>query len=362
MMDEFWDYDDFSLAGCARPARKALQFIASHGGATSRWQSVIISMDMFTVCHEVLDFLRSSLLPELQHLELNLHGPDDSDQNDEDAFEDALLLDSLPLFDRPPSKLRTINAKRLPNRFLFGHPNQLHLPSLTRLELDFAADPPAPSELSALLRVTIQLAVLRFCLDGSDLGDPFELEPQHPKVHLRHLREFGLSWVREANWPLSVVMMLDAPHVEILEIDLSQCRRGSDKLLEYLTHGGNELAPQSPFPSVTCLNLEAGPRTGLLQSFLGAQPRINYLEIPPCLLEVLSVEPWLVPGLKHLRVVRYDANDSDIRKLVVARARARLPLEIIDTPVPIYNWTQSVKQKHLGVEREFRFYDLAVVT
>ncbi|KAG9086701.1 hypothetical protein FS749_003439 [Ceratobasidium sp. UAMH 11750] len=157
-------------------------------------------------------------------------------------------------------------------------------------------------------------------------------------------------------------MMLDAPHVEILEIDLSQCRRGSDKLLEYLTHGGNELAPQPPFPSVTCLNLEAGPRTGLLQSFLGAQPRINYLEIPPCLLEVLSVEPWLVPGLKHLRVVRYDANDSDIRKLVVARARARLPLEIIDTPVPIYNWTQSVKQKHLGVEREFRFYDLAVVT
>ncbi|KAG8710704.1 hypothetical protein FRC08_016809, partial [Ceratobasidium sp. 394] len=153
MTGAFWnDLKTGTAEECAERARQALKFIVSHGGVASRWQSVIIATDAFGPHRAVAEFLRSIPLPELRYFDLVFLGPSELDEFDEFAFEEAMTIEPLPLFQDPPPRLRTLKVQGLPNPFLFGHSNQLHLPGLTCLKVDFVDSPPRLLDVSTLLQ------------------------------------------------------------------------------------------------------------------------------------------------------------------------------------------------------------------
>ncbi|KAG9090312.1 hypothetical protein FRC07_012138 [Ceratobasidium sp. 392] len=173
MTGSFWDgLADGTLEARTEQARDALGFIISHGGAISRWQTTIITTDGYNTQLVVANFLASIPLPELWYLELDF-APRKFDEEYDAALAEVMLLESSPLFQDFPSKLRTITVKGLPNLFLFGHRNQLHLPGLTHLKLDFVGSSPSLLDVSTMLQVTSQLTVLHltfaFTADGLPL-------------------------------------------------------------------------------------------------------------------------------------------------------------------------------------------------
>ncbi|KAG8747134.1 hypothetical protein FRC10_002183 [Ceratobasidium sp. 414] len=332
MTEAFWgDAEPWVAGECAERAQEALEFIVSHGGATPRWRSVIISTDAFGPHRAVADFIRSTPLPELEYFELKFQGPSEFGGEDELAFQEATIIEPLPLFRDPPSRLRTLKVKGLPNPFLFGHSNQVQLPSLTTLHLDFVDFPPRLLDVTTLLRVTSQLVVLHLTFEFTEPA-PVEPNLHMPKTHLRYLREFGLLHVKEGLWPANFLMGLEAPNVDFLQIGVVECEIGSSNLVEYLADGGDKTNPRPVFPSVTHLKAWLGGRhnpTKLLKALLRAHPRITLLEIPFIpKLDALLVKPWLAPGLQHLRAI--GSTGSELKKVVGARTKAKLPLRMVD--------------------------------
>ncbi|KAG8687209.1 hypothetical protein FRC09_013632 [Ceratobasidium sp. 395] len=140
--------------------------------------------------------MQSVPLPELQYFKLGLE-PTDFNEEYNLALAEATLVDPSPLFLDIPTKLDTVKIKGLSNPFLFGHSNQLHLSSLTHLELDFVGSPPSLLDISRMLQVTGQLIVLHLTF-GFIKPNLIELDLRMPKIKLHHLRELGLLFVKEA--------------------------------------------------------------------------------------------------------------------------------------------------------------------
>ncbi|KAG9086703.1 hypothetical protein FS749_003441 [Ceratobasidium sp. UAMH 11750] len=298
-------------------------------------------------------------MPELRYLELVFDGPAELDPEDEIALYNATLLNPLSLFKKSPTKLRTVKLGGVPNPFLFGHSNQLRLPSLTHLDLAFVYYTPGLPDLKALLRVTTQLVVLRLDFDLLGPLEPHQINPRLPQVYLHHLREFELSNVQDALWPLNLLMITNAPALEYLNLHLGQCETGCDKLIEYLGNGGSISNSQPRFPSITHLRawFDAGDRSTKrrLQALLRAYPQITRLDIPFGPLDALLVQPWLVPNLKHLWVAGRPG--SEIKKVVAARANAKLALELVESDVLSKHMIKPRERKYLASEVEFRFFD-----
>ncbi|KAG8738808.1 hypothetical protein FRC10_006461 [Ceratobasidium sp. 414] len=361
MREEFWDNtEDGTTEECTERAQEALRFIVSHGGATSRWQSVFIITDAFGPHRAVIDFLGSSPMPELQYLQLHFEGPSDLDEEDELDLYQSTRIKPLQLFQQPPSKLHTARLAGVSNPFLFGHSNQLQLPSLTHLKLAFVNTPPSVSDLSALLRVTTRLEVLHFGLDAVDPTEYNKLNLRLPKIRLNHLRELAFLDIRDALWPLNVVMILEAPNLEYLQLGLVECEADGDKLIDYLVDGDNKSAPRAVFPSLIRLKalLDDGDLSARLklESLLRAYPRIVHLEIPFFPLDTLLVKPWLVPNLQHLQVA--DRRGSEIKRVVAARSRAKLPLKVVESDVFSKELIRPAERKYLAGKVDLRFFNI----
>ncbi|KAG8723747.1 hypothetical protein FRC12_024442 [Ceratobasidium sp. 428] len=99
MTEAFWNGSTIRATEqeYAELARKALEFIASCGGVTSRWQTVVISTDGFSSHHAVADFLRSVSLPDLQYFKLDFE-PSDFNEEYDLALAEATPVDPSPLF------------------------------------------------------------------------------------------------------------------------------------------------------------------------------------------------------------------------------------------------------------------------
>ncbi|KAG9127963.1 hypothetical protein FRC07_006980 [Ceratobasidium sp. 392] len=357
MTEEFWNNtENGTTQECTERAQEALEFIVSHGGVTSRWQTVEVLTDAFGPHRAVADFLRLSSLPELRYLELAFLGPNEFDDEDVDAFVGAATVEPLPLFRDPPSKLRTVKVAGLPNPFLFGHSNQLHLPHLTHLTMSFVDSPPQLADLNALLQVTSQLAVLRLNFGMVEPGFN-DLDPQVPTVRLAQLREFALVNVKEAFWPLVFFMRLEAPNVDIVEIDLSECEIGTGALVDRLADGGDKTDPRPVFPSVTHLKVSFGENdaTALLKTLLHTCPQITQLEIPFVPLDALLVKPWLAPNLQRLWVA--GCRGPELRRFVDARIKAKLPLKAVYSDPDSGSLIKSADREYLSGRVEFKFID-----
>ncbi|KAG9075793.1 hypothetical protein FRC06_009885, partial [Ceratobasidium sp. 370] len=360
MREEFWDNtENGTTEECTERAQEALKFIVSHGGITSRWQSIFIITNAFGPHRAVIDFLGLSPMPELQYLRLLFEGPAELDEGDELDLYEATRIKPRQFFHQPPSKLHTARLGGVPNPFLFGHPNQLRLPSLTHLELAFVDSPPRLPDLSALLRVTTHLEVLHFGLDAVDPAGRHKLNSHLPKIQLNHLRELALLDIRDALWPLNLLMIIKAPNLEYLNLHLGQCETGCDRMIEYLANGGNKSDPQPHFPSITHLRawFDAGNRSTRhrLETLLRAYSQIIRLDVPFGPLDALLVRPWLVPNLKHLWVA--GCPGSEIKKVVVARAKAKLPLEVVESDVLSKHMIKPRERKYLTSRVDFRFFD-----
>ncbi|KAG8706538.1 hypothetical protein FRC08_000992 [Ceratobasidium sp. 394] len=360
MMEDFWSGVKSGMAGaCTELSRKALEFIVSHGGATSRWQSVSIATDLLGPHLAVAEFLRSSSLPELRYLELTSHAPAHFTGLDMMALRTAMNTEPLPLFQDPPSKLCTVKIGGLPNPLLFGHSNQLHLPNLTHLELSFVGSPPKLSDLVALFQATPQLVVLHLDYDLEVFPLSTDPNPQAPKIRLIQLREFALiNHVWNASWPLSFLTRLEAPNVDLLHIRLVECDGSSGAFVECLADGGDKATPRPIFPSVTRLKImpRPGDATPLLKTLLRAHPRITLLEIPSIPLDALLVEPWLAPNLQHLFVEGRPG--SELKKVVDARAEAKLPLKAVYSDPSSGTLINPADREYLSSKVEFKFVQL----
>ncbi|KAG9086702.1 hypothetical protein FS749_003440 [Ceratobasidium sp. UAMH 11750] len=360
MREDFWENtENGTTEECTERAQEALKFIVSHGGITSRWQSIFIITDAFGPHRAVIDFLRSSPMPELRYLRLHFEGPAELDEGDEFDLYEATRIKPLRLFQQPPSKLHTARLAGVPNPFLFGHSDQLQLPSLTYLELAFVYTPPKLSDLSALLQVTTHLEVLRFRFGRVDPTERHKLSSRLPKIHLNYLRELAFLDIRDALWPLNVVMVLEAPNVELLQLGLAECNVGDAKFAKYLVEGGNKSAPRTVFPSLICLKvlLNSGDRSASLklESLLRAYPQITHLEIPYFPLDALLVKPWLVPNLQHLRVA--DRRGSEIKRVVAARARGKIPLKAVEADWFSEELIKPVERKYLAGKVDLKFFN-----
>ncbi|QRV79328.1 Serine/threonine-protein kinase [Ceratobasidium sp. AG-Ba] len=354
MTESFWNLtEDGTTENCTERARDALNFIVSHGGVTSRWRSVVIGTDAFGPHRTVLDFLRSSPVPELRLLELQFNGPAEFDLDDETAMHRATAIKPLTLFKHPPSKLHSIKLGGVPNPFIFGK-NQLCLQSLTSLSLVFVDDVPKLPDFKAVLQATTQLAVLRL---DFDMVAPLKSHKSTFKsqIQLDHLRELEFSNVEDGLWPLNLLMMFKAPNLEYLNIHVAGS--GCDKLLDYVAKGGNERSPQPLFPSITHLRIWldandyfAKPR---LRSLLSAYPQITRLDIAFGPLDALTIHPWLVPSLKHLMVV--GRRGAEVKRVVAARHKAGLPLEAVDFDDWSSHLMKPAERKYLESKVNLRF-------
>ncbi|KAG9119268.1 hypothetical protein FRC07_005776 [Ceratobasidium sp. 392] len=357
MTQDFWNStENCSARERAKRAHKALDFIVSHGGATSRWRSVAITTKTFYSHHVVVDFLRSSPLPELQFLVLRFHGPNDDDEEDEAALFSAIDAQPLSLFRHPPSKLHMMKLEGLPVPLLLEHPNQL--PSLTHLDLWCVCSVPRLSDLYALLRTTTELAVLHLDLELLDPAGAYEPDPSVSKIRLPRLKELALYSIKEVRWLLDTLMMLEAPKIEFLRISRIQCEASIEELVHYLVDGGDKLAPKPVFPTVThlwvCFAGLSDP-TSLLKVLLSAYPQITRLVIPCIPLDALLVKPWLVPNLQQLESV--GRLGSEYKKVVAARTLANLPLRVVVADIRYGHLIMLSDRKYISKKVEFRFLD-----
>ncbi|QRV79478.1 Serine/threonine-protein kinase [Ceratobasidium sp. AG-Ba] len=354
-MRQFWDCTKSERATAwAKHARKALSFIVSHGGATTRWRSVIIQVDCFASLRAVSEFLRTSPLPIIQFLELLLDCPSEVDGSDETAFHSGSFTKPVPLFKDTPHNLRTARLHGFPNPFLFGHSNQLHLPGLVRLDLQFVDSPPNLRDISSLLKVTSQLEVLRFDFGWVEPEITDASTPQ-PKIQLPRLREFALKFIKEGFWPLHLLMTLNAPNVEYFQLGLGECEVGDKELVQFIADGETS---KPIFPEVTRLEVHLGTEpeaTPLLKILLQAHPKVTVLELPWTTLGPLSGKPWLVPRMERLRVA--GCRGSELRKVVMARTKAKLPLKIVEAGLVFSNLIKSADRKYLKKTVQFRFVD-----
>ncbi|KAG8710705.1 hypothetical protein FRC08_016810 [Ceratobasidium sp. 394] len=359
MTEDYWNTENEALEVCVERAQKALEFIVSHGGVTSRWRSVSITTEAFGPHRVVVDFLRSSPLPELQSLMLSFDGPSELDEEDTLDLVDTMYLRPMPLFQDPPPKLHTVHIGGLSNPFLFGHSNQLQLPGLTHLRLHPICLLPPLSDFRALLAATTGLVSLHLDLEMAHPTKSHNPDLYISKVQLPHLREFGLYAINETYWPLNVLKMLEAPNVEELQVGRVSCEASIKELVHYLADGGNKSTPQPVFPSVNYLWLSlagVSDSTALLKTLLHAYPRITRLDIPFIPLDALLVKPWLARNLQHLRAT--EGRGSDFRKLVAARARAKLPLKVLETDIRSGHLIKPADRKYLSSKLDFRFLDM----
>ncbi|QRV94118.1 Serine/threonine-protein kinase [Ceratobasidium sp. AG-Ba] len=333
MTGDFWKgLPSDKAKDCAKRCREALSFILSQGGVTSRWRSIVISTDAFAPHVAVAKFLRDSLLPILKYLELKFDGPSNSDSMDKIMFSVTMSIRPMPLFKETPSSLRVAKLAGFANPFIFGHSNQLQLPGLTRLELDFVDTPPDLSDISSLLRVTSQLEVLRFSFGWTACNPDNDAGPPLSKVELPCLQDLGLLFMKEGYWSRSFLMMLEAPRVEHFQLNMQDCEVEARVIIQPFTTPGRKPTPNIIFPSVTCLKLVLGSdsydSTPILEALLLAHPKTTVLEVSWAPLKALAAKPWLVPDMKHLRVSWCDG--SELRKAVMARTEAKLPLKLVE--------------------------------
>ncbi|KAG9081803.1 hypothetical protein FRC07_014411 [Ceratobasidium sp. 392] len=357
MTESFWDdLADGTPEARIGQTRDALEFIISHGGATSRWQAIIITTDGYDTQLAAANFLASIPLPELWYLELDFT-PSEFDEEYDIALTEATLVKSSPLFQNPPSKLRTITIKGLPNPFLFGHRNQLHLPGLTHLKLDFVGSSPSLLDVSTMLQITSQLTVLHLTFEFTADGVTHGLDSRVPKIRLQHLRELGLLYIKEAFWPLNFVMVLEAPKLDFLQIGVVECEAGSAEFVEYLADGGNKTSPRPVFPSVTHLRAWLGEDdpTALLEALLRAHPRTTRLEVPFIPLDALLVKPFLAPNLQRLRAT--GLSGPELKKVVDARLNAGLPLKVVEVDPIFGRGIRTTDRKYLSSKVEFHFVE-----
>ncbi|QRV79479.1 Serine/threonine-protein kinase [Ceratobasidium sp. AG-Ba] len=333
MTDGFWKGLASDKANdCAERCREALSFILSHGGVTSRWQSVVISTDAFAPHDAMAKFLRDSLLPTLQYLELKFHGPSNSDSMDELMFNIMMSVIPMPLFRETPSSLRVVKLAGFANPFIFGHFNQLQIPGLTHLELDFVGTPPDLSDISSLLRVISKLEVLRFSFGWTDSNPDNKVDPPLSKVELPCLQDLGLFFMKEGYWSQSFLMMLEAPRVEHFQLNMGECEVEARAIMQLFTTPGGKHIPNIIFPSVTRLKVvldrNSYDSTSILEALLLAHPKTTVLEVSWAPLKALAAKLWLVPDMQHLRVSGCDG--SELREAVMARTEVKLPLKLVE--------------------------------
>jgi hypothetical protein len=357
MSEDFWaETEDGTTEECTERARDALNFIVAQGGVTSRWRSISITTDMFGPHRAVIDFLGSSAMPALRYLELTFRGPSEFDDEDEFAMGEATFIKPIPLLKTPPPHLHTVKLQGVPNPFLFGHPTQPSLSGLTRLELAFVKDHPDLSHLSTLLAANPQLFALSLNMDMTDPFVPHKLNRHVPKIQLPNLRELALLHVLDTPWPLNVMMMIDAPNVDYLSLNLCECDPNYNDLLHYIANGGNASNPRPLFPSVThlmvCLNEEYDCTAGL-RILLAAHTKITLLDLLYTPTAALLAKPWLVPNLEHLRVA--GCRGLDLKKVVSTRARAKLPLKVVEVDALTGHRIKKAERKYLKGKVDFGF-------
>ncbi|QRV94096.1 Serine/threonine-protein kinase [Ceratobasidium sp. AG-Ba] len=362
MTEGFWAYTVQGVTEeCTQRAEEALDFIVSHGGTTSRWRSVTITTDAFGPHHAVIDFLASNPLPELRHLQLMLEGPSMFDEFDEAALLDAAEFEPVPFFQDPPAKLNVVKLAGVPNPFLFGHTNQFALPTLTRLDLAFALILPTIEEFATLLKATNQLEVLRLDFSSIELEEDVEYPDQHTPIDLPHLRELALIQVLDSLWSTHLVMMLDAPNVEYLQLDLVDFGEPGDEddLVGYLVNGGNREAPRPPFPSITRLGVQLRefPRTitKLLKALLLAHPQITRLDVPFMPLDAVNASPRTAPKLNYLQVA--GCTGAEVKRVIAARTRAKAPLKVIEFDIHYKDRIRPEEMNFILSKVELRFWD-----
>lgn len=316
--------------------KDALDFIINHGGATSRWRSFWIQTSVYCAYLAVADLLQSSPMPSLQRLEMVFLGPAEF-EGDWIPFYDAVDSPSpkLLLHNPPPPQLRTVRLERIPNAYLFGHPDHPQLVGLTHLELEFVERHPNLGDLHKVVAACPNL--VSFWLDSGSTDEPFHAPPvttpsEHlSRIYLPELRALSLSHITSPEWDIGVLAMLDAPKLEVLRVAFEfYLQRGEyyPQIIDLLTRGIDKENPKPYFPSLTRLSYDiATDPTEDLQLLLTVYPGITSLSLPsgPPLTALFN-KPWLAPNLKRLRTPM----GPDLKKLVAARHKAGLPLKIVE--------------------------------
>ncbi|QRW12049.1 F-box-like protein [Ceratobasidium sp. AG-Ba] len=191
---------------------ESLAFIVSKGGATSRWASLKVWGGLPGVLFATIDFITGANLDNLHTLGL-VNDPDDPGLL-QDLVSKALLERGTPqlaLFHNPPPLLRHVELFGIASDFLFSNPTPPRLCNLSHLELSTIPTLPRLESLEELLSNNLGLESLVL-----DMGLVHDLEASR----LRSLRRFVLKEPMNTSWALFVLMMIDAPGLEMFVLDL----------------------------------------------------------------------------------------------------------------------------------------------
>lgn len=357
MSEDFWDgTEEGTMEECAQRARSALEFIVAHGGVTSRWQTISIHTDIFYAHRAVINFLGSSPMPRLRYLELLFDGPNEIDEEDEEAYENTQLYQPALLLSAPPSCLETLKLQGVPNAFLFGHPAQPQFSNLVHLELELVLSYPNLHDLGLLLTANPQLSV--FYLDMGSANEYLQPTDHNlSKVNLPHLKKFALLRIFTSSWVLDLVMMIDAPNLNHLQLNFSDYDEQHEQLLQYIARG-NDTTPRPLFPSLTRLMFGCEldeDNTAALRVLLAAYTKITFLDVQRTHIELLLEQPWLVPDLSNLRVA--GAPGELLMKVVEARHSAGLPLKVVEVDWRFRNRLEPRELEYLRDKVDFAFVD-----
>ncbi|CEL61053.1 hypothetical protein RSOLAG1IB_04293 [Rhizoctonia solani AG-1 IB] len=353
--NRFWGYKSKSESEVYRGAMtNALNFIVAHGGTPSRWRnfwlrtpSRIRSIDPQVAA---LNFIGKSSMPTLERFEIEYDSTHYA--NIEKCWRNA--LSNRPLFCDPlPTCLKVARLEWIPNPCLFTEYPQLV--GLTRLEIKFPPRLPQLKHIHALLASSPMLEVLsidtriRQCnhVPSSYSTDQSQLSINLPKVGLPKVRTLGLLFNTNevfASWGYNLLLMLDVPNVKYLRLLLEssgfQGRVPVDRrYIQYLTKGPNEDKPKPLFPLLASIELFAESRLIMkhlrnpTEELLEAYPAITTLAVPQRgKLNILNVQPWLVPCLDRLIIPSSIVFES--KESIYKRCAAGLGLKTVEVLLP----------------------------
>ncbi|CAE6536105.1 unnamed protein product [Rhizoctonia solani] len=346
--DKHWGYSD-----SWRPeVHQALPFIITHGGVTSRWRSCWIQTNDLPAHLAVLNFLMSSHLPILQYLELDYCGPEYTSRRFESGVYSNFLSTRSLFHDPPIPRLRSAVLRSVPNLCLFRDMSLVQLTELTYFELDFCAPLPKLEQLNGLLAACPRLTALlidsmlefHFGNDPDRLDEPIEL----PRVRLPMLQSLALKHAIRSNvhWELGLLKMIDAPNVQSLQLYLASNRAfDSDAIIEYITQGDSAISPGPIFPLLTSLGFFVQTDITVdLRRLLSTYTMVNTLVLPefPELTALLET-PLLAPELALLSLETKEY--SVLKRLVILRRDARMPLKSVELKKQTYIWEISPEEE-----------------
>lgn len=319
-----------------------LEFILARGGATSRWESLVVYSEASFFTLAVLCYMITSQLDNLRTLGFHTYKGLQGDELVAEVLVGQEASKSV-LFETQPPLIRLVELSGMPPGFFFQHGATPIVSNLSSLNLTTVKFLPPLVGLRDLFIHSPRLETLSLHRGGIETTDFQDQPPATVRVRMLHLRQFTHHKWNSASWGLSVLKTVDAPALEMFSLDLDDIE-DINTIIAYAAFGrrGDQLVDDHSrlheypdgaaiYPALKHLAIRSEsnllePLNDMLNAFRNITRLDWQLDNDAYVCMILS-KGTVCPYLEHLRVLDFS---NAVTNLVHQRAKQGKPLKIVE--------------------------------